>query len=78
MLPGIMVSAIIGMAAAFISQSLGGPTLIYALLLGMAFYFLSQGTVAAPGIQYTSRTLLRLGVALSWTAVCGNPMSSGC
>ena len=62
--PGVLVSATVGMAAAFVSENLGGPTLIYALLLGMAFYFLSQGTTAAPGIQYTSRTLLRLGVAL--------------
>jgi uncharacterized integral membrane protein (TIGR00698 family) len=64
MLPGVLVSATLGMAAAFISENLGGPTLIYALLLGMAFNFLSQGTTAAPGIQYTSRTILRLGVAL--------------
>ena len=62
--PGVMVSATIGMAAAFVSETLGGPTLIYALLLGMAFYFLSHGTRAEPGIQFTSRTLLRLGVAL--------------
>ena len=63
-LPGVLVSATVGMAAAFVSQNLGGPTLIYALLLGMAFYFLSQRTTAAPGIQYTARTILRLGVAL--------------
>ncbi len=64
LLPGIAVSATVGMAAAFVSQNLGGPTLIYALLLGMAFHFLSQGGKTAAGIQYTSRTLLRLGVAL--------------
>ncbi len=64
LLPGIAVSATVGMAAAFVSQNLGGPTLIYALLLGMAFHFLSQGGRTAAGIQYTSRTILRLGVAL--------------
>jgi uncharacterized integral membrane protein (TIGR00698 family) len=64
LLPGIAVSAIVGMAAAFVSQNLGGPTLIYALLLGMAFHFLSQGGKTAAGIQYSSRTILRLGVAL--------------
>ena len=64
LIPGIMTSALIAMAAAFLSEHHGGPTLVYALLVGMAFYFLSQGSPAAPGIHFTARTILRLGVAL--------------
>ncbi len=52
------------MSATFLSEHHGGPTLLYALLIGMTLYFLSKGTVAAPGIQFASRFVLRLGVAM--------------
>lgn len=63
-LPGIALSAIIAMAATFVSDHHGGPTLLYALLIGIAFYFLSQGGAAAPGIHFTARSILRFGVGL--------------
>ena len=63
-LPGVLVSATIAMAATFVSQNHGGPTLLYALLIGIAFHFLSQGSSAADGIGFTARTVLRLGVAM--------------
>jgi uncharacterized integral membrane protein (TIGR00698 family) len=62
--PGILVSATIAMAATFISDHHGGPTLLYALLVGIAFHFLSKETAAAPGIEFSSKTILRVGVAL--------------
>ena len=62
--PGVLVSATIAMASTFISDHHGGPTLLYALLVGIAFHFLSKETVAAPGIEFTSKTILRIGVAL--------------
>lgn len=62
--PGVLISAIIAMAATFISDHHGGPTLLYALLVGIAFHFLSKETVAAPGIAFCSRSILRIGVSL--------------
>ena len=38
--------------------------MLMALLLGMAFQFLSEEGRCADGIAFTSRTVLRLGVAL--------------
>ena len=64
LVPGLAVCATIAMAATFVSDHHGGPTLLYALLIGIGFHFLSQNPVAAPGIQLTSRTILRLAVAL--------------
>ncbi len=62
--PGILISVTIAMAASFVSDHHGGPTLLYALLIGMAFHSVTQGTPAAAGIQFCSKTVLRIGVAL--------------
>lgn len=63
-LPGFALSVIIAMAASFITDHYGGPTVLFALLLGMAFHFLSSDSRFAPGIARSARTVLRLGVAL--------------
>lgn len=62
--PGLLVSLAIAMASAFIADHYGGPTLLYALLFGMAFHFLCEDGRCLPGIEFASRTLLRIGVAL--------------
>lgn len=61
--PGIGVSAMIAMASTFISDHHGGPTLLYALLVGIAFHFLKDSAAGA-GIEFTAKTILRIGVAL--------------
>jgi uncharacterized integral membrane protein (TIGR00698 family) len=63
-LPGVLVSATIAMASVFISDHHGGPTLLYALLLGMAFHSVVAGTNSALGVNFCSKTVLRVGVAL--------------
>ena len=62
--PGLLICIIIALASTFVSEHYGGPTLLYALLLGMAFFFLSTNPNTAAGIQFGSQTVLRLGVAL--------------
>lgn len=62
--PGCVVAITIAAAATFVSEHHGGPTLLYALLIGMAFHFLSQDPTAGPGIDFAAKTLLRIGVAL--------------
>lgn len=62
--PGLALALAIAVAAFFISDSQGGPQMLYALLFGMAFHFLQAKDSVQPGIQFGSRTLLRLGVAL--------------
>ena len=63
-LPGLLLSATIALAVRFISDRLGGPAMLYALLFGMAFNFLSDDERFARGIQFASRNILRIGVAL--------------
>lgn len=63
-LPGLMFSVLLAMAATFITNVYGGPTVLFALLLGMAFNFLSAESRFAPGLALSARSVLRIGVAL--------------
>lgn len=64
LLPGLLVTSAIGLSAVFIAEHYGGPALLYALLFGMACHFLSEDGKCLPGIEFGSRAILRLGVAL--------------
>lgn len=61
---GVILATTIGLAASFLAEHYGAPAMLFALLLGMAFNFMAEGPQAAPGIAFSSRTLLRCGVAL--------------
>ena len=62
--PGVLVSLIIAVAATFLSEHYGGPVMLFALLLGMAFYFLSQDGPCVAGIEFASKRVLRVAVGL--------------
>ncbi|MCP5090228.1 MAG: putative sulfate exporter family transporter, partial [Gammaproteobacteria bacterium] len=63
-MPGLLLSATIALAVRFVSDRLGGPAMLYALLFGMAFNFLTEDERFARGIRIASRNILRVGVAL--------------
>jgi len=63
-MPGLLLSATIALAVRFVSDRLGGPAMLYALLFGMAFNFLTEDERFATGIRFASRNILRIGVAL--------------
>lgn len=62
--PGIMLAILIAVASSFVSEHHGGPIMLFALLLGMAFHFMSTEPRSAAGIDFAARSLLRLGVGL--------------
>ena len=64
LLPGLVLCAVVALAAVFLARHYGAPVMLMALLLGLALNFLSEGGPAAAGIGFTARTVLRLGVAL--------------
>ena len=64
LMPGLIVSAMVAAAATFLSEHYGAPVMLFALLLGMAMNFLSGDGVCKPGIEFTAREILRVGVAL--------------
>jgi uncharacterized integral membrane protein (TIGR00698 family) len=63
-IPGVLVCVVIALAATFLSDHYGGPQLLYALFIGLAFHFLLANPQVKPGIDFCGRTVLRLGVAL--------------
>ena len=62
--PGLLIAIVVGLAAAWIADHYGGPVMLFALLLGMGFHFLSEDERCRPGIDLTARGVLRLGVGL--------------
>ena len=62
--PGLVASAMIAAAAGLVATLTGGPIMLFALLLGIAMNFLGQRPEFEAGIAYTSKFILRLGVAL--------------
>jgi len=67
--PGLLISGVVASAAMFVSEHQHAPVMLLALLLGMALNFLTESaggaaSRTAAGIDFTARTVLRLGVAL--------------
>ena len=62
--PGGLLCGVIALAATFVAEHYGGPQLLYALLIGLAFHFLSHDAKIGIGLDFCSKTLLRAGVAL--------------
>lgn len=62
--PGLLACGVVAAAANFLSQHYGAPVMLFALLIGMAMNFLSQDGPCLPGIEFSGRTVLRVGVAL--------------
>ncbi|MGH8374628.1 MAG: putative sulfate exporter family transporter, partial [Pseudomonas sp.] len=64
LVPGFIVSLIVAAAASFLSEHYGAPVMLFALLLGMALNFLADDGPCKVGVEFTARTVLRIGVAL--------------
>ena len=62
--PGIGASLAVAAASSAVAWLTSAPVMLLALLLGMALGFLSKGKRWSPGIDFTGRRLLRIGVAL--------------
>ena len=62
--PGLAASAVVAAAAMFLSEHYAAPVMLFALLLGMAMNFLATEGPCKPGIEFTAREVLRIGVAL--------------
>mgnify|MGYP006269353017 CR=1 FL=1 len=61
--PGLLVAGTIALAATWLSQAYTAPVMLFALLLGIAFHFLHEEGRCRAGIEFCSRTVLRIGVA---------------
>lgn len=64
LLPGIFLCGVLGIISALVSRQVGGPVLLYALLLGLALHPFSARSSLAEGIGFSAGTILKFGVAL--------------
>ncbi|MFV5584210.1 YeiH family protein [Acinetobacter oleivorans] len=62
--PGFVVSSVVAAAACFLSEHYGAPVMLFALLLGMSVNFLAAESKCKVGIEFTARSVLRMGIAL--------------
>lgn len=62
--PGVAVAVTVAVTAQFLADHYGTPAMLLALLMGIAMNFLGEEGRAVPGIAFSARTLLRLGIAL--------------
>lgn len=74
--PGVLIAFTIAAAAQFISEHYNAPVMLFALLIGMAFHFLSLEGRCAAGVQFTSSRLLKIGVALLGARVTFSDLAS--
>jgi uncharacterized integral membrane protein (TIGR00698 family) len=63
-MPGTALTGVVALAATFVAALHGGPQLLYSLFFGVAFHYLSHEPRTKPGIEFCSRTVLRVGVGL--------------
>ncbi len=74
--PGFLISGCIALAAQFISEHYGAPAMLMALLFGISMNFLNEEGRAIPGISFTSKTVLRVGVALLGARISADLIST--
>ena len=74
--PGLVMSAVVAIAALFLAEHYGAPVMLFALLLGMAVNFLSEDGRCKPGIEFVARQVLRWGVALLGLKITADQVQS--
>ncbi len=62
--PGMLVAGTIALASTWLAQHYTAPVMLFALMFGMAFHFLHEEGRCVAGIEFSSRSILRLGVGL--------------
>jgi uncharacterized integral membrane protein (TIGR00698 family) len=67
--PGLVVTGLATLAAAYLSQYYGAPVVLMALLVGLALNFLRVDKRLTSGLALASRTLLRFAIVLLGTRV---------
>lgn len=68
-LPGLFVTGIAALAAAYLSEHYGAPLMLMGLLIGLAFNFANADARLHPGLGLASKSLLRWGIVLAGAQV---------
>jgi uncharacterized integral membrane protein (TIGR00698 family) len=63
--PGLAMTIVASLAAAWLSEHYGAPRMLMGLLIGLAFNFANADPKLHPGLGLASKTLLRWGIVLA-------------
>jgi uncharacterized integral membrane protein (TIGR00698 family) len=63
-LPGLLMTGVAALAAAYLSEHYGAPLMLMGLLIGFAFNFVNADARLHAGLGFASKTLLRWGIVL--------------
>ncbi len=63
--PGLAMTIIAALAAAWLSDHYGAPRMLMGLLIGLAFNFANADVRLHPGLGFASKTLLRWGIVVT-------------
>ncbi|MXN63272.1 putative sulfate exporter family transporter [Stappia sp. GBMRC 2046] len=74
--PGVLLALTVATAARFLGEHYSAPMMLFALLVGMAFNFLAVDERFRPGIEFSSKTLLRAGIVLLGMRITGGDIAS--
>jgi len=64
LVPGLSIAFIVALAANFLGEHYGAPTMLFALLLGLALNFLADDAKIRSGVDFAASVILKTGVAL--------------
>ena len=62
--PGLAITGVAALAAAYLAEHYGAPIMLMGLLIGLAFNFANADVRLHPGLGFASKTLLRWGIVL--------------
>jgi uncharacterized integral membrane protein (TIGR00698 family) len=63
-LPGLVFVGVAALAALWLSEHYGPPAILMGLLIGLALNFVNSNEQLAPGLEFSSKTLLRIAIVL--------------
>lgn len=67
--PGLALCGMAALAATWLSEHYGMPVILLGLLIGLALNFASADERTHPGLDFASRTFLRIGIVILGTQV---------
>lgn len=74
-LPGLLLVAVVALAATWLSEHYGPPAILMGLLLGLALNFVNTHKSLSAGLHFSSQTLLRIGIVLIGLRITLNEIS---
>ncbi len=75
-LPGVALVGVVALAALWLSEHYGPPAILMGLLIGFALNFVNADKRLSAGLDFSSRTLLRIGIVLIGMRITFSEISS--